>query len=75
MSRRYILTNQLEPHREAVRTAEKRQPDKRTKGIATFGDALERDLDASKESAWTSRERGRFGSHPAHDDYSDESEP
>jgi hypothetical protein len=35
-------------------------------------DRLNRALDATRDYAHTFRESGRFGSHPAHDDFSDE---
>jgi hypothetical protein len=37
-------------------------------------DSLEPDLDAAKPYAHSAREHGRFGSHPSHDGFDDESE-
>jgi hypothetical protein len=36
---------------------------------------LERALDATKEFAHNFREKGRYGSHPSHDNYDDEGNP
>lgn len=40
-----------------------------------FQDRLARALDASKEYAHNFRVKGRYGSHPSHDDYGDEGRP
>ena len=38
-------------------------------------DMLERNLDETKDYAHSFRENGRFGSHPSHDGFGDDSEP
>lgn len=52
-----------------------RRPTTTTRGGPSHPDAIEREMDATRHLGHVRREGGRFGSHPAHDDYGDEGMP
>jgi hypothetical protein len=59
------------PGRKTFAKRSRRIPQRRAK----HPDAIERSHDATRDTGHVRREQGRFGSHPAHDDFSDEARP
>ncbi len=82
-----VRQDRLQKHRKRVhhvRTSERHKLDYTKRCAPTISDsivpfaedplrAIERGLDGSRDH-WRIREHGRFGSHPVHDDYGEESE-
>ena len=73
--------SELQPHRHqgannsvAGYTVSSSLPDG-TSNVPTYGQASEKNLDATKGYAHAYREHGRFGSHPSHDGFDGEAGP